>query len=309
MAAGGGVAVALPQDRGLAAAAGVLPWLALAALHVRTAVRRAGPLLFWTRDDTVGVVAAGYALVAAGALVVSRAGLRLFDLREPLVELTAVHYLFAGTGALVLAGTARGPRWAVRTAVVLTGAAPPIVALGFVTRHAVLQVGGAGLMALGVWCTAGLQLHEVATGRGRVAAGRRVRGVATGRGWVAAGRRVRGVATGRGRVAAGRRVHGVATGPGQPAGWQPYGVVAGGGRPGGGRVLLAVSGLAVWVPMVLAVAWAAGQHGDVPHVAVADMVPLHGMPNAVGFTAGGLVARHRSGRLRVGRDEGVGGCG
>lgn len=246
-AAGAGVAVALPQDRGLVAALGVLPWLALTIVQVGVAVRRAGPLLFWTRDATIQLVAAAYALVAAGALVVSRTGVRLLDIREPLVELTAVHYLFAGTGALALAGAARGPRWLARAAVGLTAAAPPIVALGFVTEQAVPQVGGAGLMALGVWCTAGLQLHEV---------------------------------------------------------------VAAPGRPTGRRVLLAVSGLAVWAPMVLAVAWAAGQHGDVPHLSVADMVPLHGLPNALGFTVGGLVARRGTpGRVGTDSDEGDQGCG
>jgi hypothetical protein len=255
-AAGAAVAVVLPLDRGLVAAVGVLPWLALTAAHLVGRVRRAGPLLFWDRADVVGAVAALYALAAAGALVVSRLGLHLFDIREPIVELTAVHYLYAGTGALVLAGAVRGPGRTADVAVALTAAAPPLVALGFVTRQALPQVGGALLMALGVWATAGLQLRELLVERGRPT-GRRVR-------------RVR-------------------------------------------RVLLGVSGLAVWAPMVLALAWAAGQHGDVPHLAVADMVPLHGMPNALGFTVGGLLARRppRAGHDDSGshHDEGVAGCG
>lgn len=60
------------------------------------------------------------------------------------------------------------------------------------------------------------------------------------------------------------------------------------------RALLAVSGLAVWAPMVLAVAWAAGQHWDVPALSIAGMVHLHGVPNAIGFCVCGLLA-HRLG--------------
>jgi hypothetical protein len=57
------------------------------------------------------------------------------------------------------------------------------------------------------------------------------------------------------------------------------------------RGLLAISGLAVWVPMALAVAWAAGQHWDVPLLSVPDMVRTHGAANALGFVLCGLVAR------------------
>lgn len=254
--AGAAVAAVLPLDRGFGAALGVLPWLALAGAHLVGRVRRAGPLLFWRRGDVVGVVATLYAGVAAMALVASRLGLRLFDIREPIVELTAVHYLYAGTGALVLAGAVRGPGRTADVAVALTATAPPLVALGFVTGHAVPQVGGALLMALGVWATAGLQLRELLVERER----------------------------------------------GRERGW-----------PAGRRVLLGASGLAVWAPMVLAVAWAAGQHGDVPHLSVADMAPLHGMPNALGFTVGGLLARRPppAGHDDSGshHDEGVAGCG
>ena len=57
-------------------------------------------------------------------------------------------------------------------------------------------------------------------------------------------------------------------------------------------VLLGVSGVAIWVPMVLAVAWAAGQHWDVPFLSVPDMARTHGLANAFAFTLCGLVARH-----------------
>jgi hypothetical protein len=56
------------------------------------------------------------------------------------------------------------------------------------------------------------------------------------------------------------------------------------------RVLLAVSGVAIWIPMVLAVAWAAGQHWDVPALSIPAMAQNHGLPNALAFVLGGLLA-------------------
>ena len=225
-AAGTAAAVSLPQDRGTGAAALVIPWVVVAASRVVHVVRRAGPLLFWARADVVDALAALYACVAAGALLQSRLGVRLFGIREPIVELTAVHYVYAGCAALVLAAAAEGRRTA-EAAVACTAIAPPVVAVGFATSAALAQVGGAALMTLGVWLTAGLQLREV------------------------------------GRAGAARGV----------------------------RVLLGVSGMAIWGPMVLAVAWAAGQHWDVPALSISDMVRLHGLPNALAFTLAGLTAR------------------
>lgn len=60
------------------------------------------------------------------------------------------------------------------------------------------------------------------------------------------------------------------------------------------RALLGLSGLAVWAPMVLAVAWAAGQHWDVPALSIPDMVRTHGTLNALGFIGAGLLGRHLS---------------
>jgi hypothetical protein len=57
------------------------------------------------------------------------------------------------------------------------------------------------------------------------------------------------------------------------------------------RVLLAISGLAIWVPMVLAVAWAAGQHWDIPALSIRDMARTHGLVNAFAFVLCGLTAR------------------
>lgn len=65
------------------------------------------------------------------------------------------------------------------------------------------------------------------------------------------------------------------------------------------RLLLLVSGLAIWLPMVLAMFWAAGQHWDVPAISVPAMVRLHGMPNALGFVLCGLLARRAQGHPSV----------
>jgi hypothetical protein len=64
------------------------------------------------------------------------------------------------------------------------------------------------------------------------------------------------------------------------------------------RFLLGLSGLSVWAPMVLAVAWAAGQHWDVPVLSIPDMARTHGVANALGFTVAGLVARRLGAGLR-----------
>lgn len=183
-------------------------------------------------DRAAAVLASVYAVVAAGALTQSRLGLTLAGLGEPIVELTAVHYIFAGTAALTLARLtlADAPgRWqgASVAAVVLTAAAPPVVAAGFVARSAVAQVGGAVLMTLGVWLTATLHVRAAVGGH---------------------------------------------RGPAQSS-------------------LLAVSGLAVWAPMALAVAWAAGQHWRVPALSVDDMARTHGLANAFAFALCGLLAR------------------
>jgi hypothetical protein len=66
-------------------------------------------------------------------------------------------------------------------------------------------------------------------------------------------------------------------------------------RPGWRGAALVLSGLAVWAPMALAVAWAAGQHWEVPALSVPDMVRWHGLPNAVGFVVVGLLGS-REGR-------------
>ena len=239
----GSVAVACSLERGhVAAVLLALVWpVAVVAVGGPTVVRvlRGEPS---GGRRVVPVLTVGYALVAAGALVVSRAGWAPFGFHEPIIQLTAVHFTFAGPAALVLASTAAASARTTATrrlgtaAIVLTAGAPPVVALGFFTHAALAQVGGAVLMSLGVFATAALHLE----------------------------RAVRG------------------------------------GAPSGTRLLLAVSGLAVWVPMVLAVAWAAAEHADVPALSIPDMVRTHGMGNAVGFVGAGLLAGHLQERRGAG---------
>jgi hypothetical protein len=185
-----------------------------------------------------GLAAPAFACVAAVAFASSRGNVTLFGIGEPIVELTAVHFVYAGVGAVALAGgVARTHRVAGAAAVVVTVSAPPVVALGFLVEHPVPQVGGAVLMAIGVFLTAGLQLVDA------------------------------------------RAAHGAA------------------------RLLLVVSGLAPWVPMVLAVAWATSLYAEVPALSIPDMVRTHGTMNAV-FVVAGLVARTLQGRLRGGAPSG-----
>jgi len=208
------------------------PFLVVALARLGKSIRAAGPPAAWRLVGGAEVLATAYAAVAAVFLVQSRFGLEPLDLHEPIIELTAVHYSFAGTAALVLAAHAldhAAGRWrpVAVSAVVLTAAAPPVVAAGFVTNGAVPQVGGAILMTLGVWLTATLQLRHAVAFR----------------------------------------------------------------RHAGRAGLLVVSGLAVWAPMVLAVAWAAGQHWDLPVLSIRDMARTHGLANAFAFCLCGLLAR------------------
>lgn len=150
------VLVALAVGRGALAAFLVTP---LSVLTVRAAVnaaRSAGPHPPWSMDDVTSVVAASFAVVAAAALTSSRLGVALFGVGEPIVELTAVHFIYGGAAALTLAGAATDcpgepRRRSAVVAVALGVIAPPTVALGFVTRAALAQVGGAVLMTAAVW--------------------------------------------------------------------------------------------------------------------------------------------------------------
>lgn len=190
-------------------------WLAVVGVTVAPMARRRS-------FDVVSTFAGGFAVVAATAFVASRSGIALFGIGEPIVELTAVHFTYAGVGAITLAGAVMSRRVG-RVAFVVTAAAPPLVALGFVLGHPLPQVGGAVLMSIGVLLTATLQLADAAGGAER-------------------------------------------------------------------RRWLLVSGLAPWVPMVLAVSWAASNHWPVPALSIPDMARTHGVMNVV-FVVAGLWAR------------------
>lgn len=230
LAAATAAAAAFAVPPGPVSAALILPFAAVAAGTFLVWWRSVDAPREWGLGEAAAGLARGYTVVAAAALVQSRLGWRLFGLGEPIVELTAVHYMFAGCAALVLAARRLGDGGAAGRvavgAVVLTGAAPPVVAAGFVTGAATPQVGGALLVALGVCTTAALELRRAA---------------------------------------------------GRPRRWRH-------------DLLLGVSGLAVWAPMALAVAWAAGQHWAAPALSIPAMVRTHGVANAVAFVLCGLAA-------------------
>jgi uncharacterized protein (UPF0548 family) len=168
LAAAASTTAAFLLPAGPGAALLVLPWVGLCAGTLTRAALRVGRTPgSWRLGDMAGLVAAAYAGSAAIALVASRLGASPLGVGEPILELTAVHYTYAGCAALTLASMAlagaspgRLP-WA-RAAVVLTGVAPPIVAVGFVGRASGLLIAGAAVLALGVWTTGALQLVEAA---------------------------------------------------------------------------------------------------------------------------------------------------
>jgi YndJ-like protein len=143
-----GVIGALALPDGVMAALLVTPWLTL----VLEPLLRAALAREWLRG-----VAAAFGVVAATALIASRLQLTLFGITEPIVKLTALHFSYAGVGTLTLATwrwRAQPEAWSHRLMVGLTVVAPALVALGFITRLAVFQVGGAVLMTLGAWAVA-----------------------------------------------------------------------------------------------------------------------------------------------------------
>ena len=68
-------------------------------------------------------------------------------------------------------------------------------------------------------------------------------------------------------------------------GYSPHGQVGLSLRNGG-----RFRGVAIWIPMVLAVAWAAGQHWDIPALSIPAMERTHGLANSLAFVLGGLLA-------------------
>lgn len=112
-------------------------------------------------------LAAAWLLVGAASVLATRFGLSGLGIEEPIVQLTAVHYHFGGFAASLMAwrtatvAATTTPRLAV-TMAALVAWSPPVIAAGFVTRSALLQVGGAFLLTAGLWLLAGLVLVVVA---------------------------------------------------------------------------------------------------------------------------------------------------
>lgn len=151
--AGLAVVASLSVAPGWPAALVLGPWVALCLLELLRGVQR---------KVLVQVVMAGFGLTAALALVASRLEVTLFAIPEPIVKLTALHFSYAGVGTLFLAQrlVQERPNRFRRVAGLLVVAAPPTIALGFITRLAVFQVGGAVLMTVAVWLVALGQLAE-----------------------------------------------------------------------------------------------------------------------------------------------------
>ncbi|MBE2250563.1 MAG: YndJ family transporter [Myxococcus sp.] len=146
------VAASLSVAPGWPAAVVLAPWLASCVVEGVVAIKR---------RVLVRLVMAGFGATAALALVASRLEVTLFEIPEPIVKLTALHFSFAGVGALSLANRLVTERASAsrRLAGLLVMLAPPVVALGFITRLAVFQVGGAVVMSVGVCAVAALQVR------------------------------------------------------------------------------------------------------------------------------------------------------
>lgn len=72
------------------------------------------------------------------------------------------------------------------------------------------------------------------------------------------------------------------------AAWLTLRLVVPSARDGSARVLLVVSSLAIFVPMVLAVQWAVGWNFGTPALSIPAMARTHGVLNAVGFSLCGV---------------------
>jgi hypothetical protein len=170
-----GVAASLAVAPGWPAAVVLTPWLGLSVREIVSALRR---------RRVVALFVAGFSLTAALALVVSRMEWVLFGIEEPIVKLTALHFTFAGAGTLALAARAvearpvRTRRWAG----VLLMLAPPFTAVGFLTKLAFFQVGGAVLMTVGVLSVAVFFVEEA---QGRAGWVRRLLFASAASPWVA----------------------------------------------------------------------------------------------------------------------------
>lgn len=202
-----------------------LPWVVAAAVELLGRTRTVAARRRADLPEVGELAAAGFLLVAGLFALDSCVGRAWFGYGEPITRLTAVHFTYAGVGAVGLAVAALRARpaspWR-RGELLALVAGLPIVAAGFATGFAVLQVGGPLVVSSGVFLVACAQLAD---------------GVRHRSAWLIA------------------------------------------------------SGLAVWGPMALAVAWALAPHTGGPALSIDAMVPLHGGGQALGFVLCGLAGR------------------
>jgi len=152
-------------NRGAWAGLWVAPWLAVALYGAAIEFSLWALHRSWTLAALAPFVSTTFLAAAATALLASRLGITTGRLAEPIVELTSVHYGFAGFGATLLSASAlgasrRGRQGMAAAALAATMVSPPVVALGFLTGWALPQVGGAAVLAAGVWVTAGVTLLD-----------------------------------------------------------------------------------------------------------------------------------------------------
>lgn len=155
------VAPGLLVDHDVAAALLVAPWLLGAGSGAILSGR------WWWRtdrhlEDVVWPAAATYLLVGAAWLLADRLDLQPAGVAAPFVQLTAIHFHYAGFASVTLVGTAwtwsPHSRLAAASAV-LTVAASPVIAIGFVSVG-LLQVVGATLLTIGLWLLAWITVRH-----------------------------------------------------------------------------------------------------------------------------------------------------
>jgi hypothetical protein len=161
--AGGSVAIGFVLAPHPVAGLFALPWLMAAATEL---LARARAVVAQRRADLPEVgelAAAGFLLVAGLFTLDSCVGRAWFGYGEPIARLTSVHFTYAGVGAVGLAVASLRSRpespWR-RGGVVALVAGMPLVAAGFVTGAAVLQVGGPLVVSVGVYLVACAQLAD-----------------------------------------------------------------------------------------------------------------------------------------------------
>lgn len=164
------VAVALLSERGVVAAALVLPWIVVACVGTVASTR-----WWWATDhrvrETVWPAAATYLAVGTLWLFADRLGLEPGGFAAPFVQLTAIHFHYAGFASAVLAGCVLrwcpGSSTAAFAAALIVGG-PAVVAAGF-AYAGMLQIVGAALLTLGLWLLAWVSVRHVAPQAGKPA--------------------------------------------------------------------------------------------------------------------------------------------